>query len=206
MDSILLVEDNTEYAAAAQRMLQGRAFNVVHARDYIESLDRLQTGGINGALIDCFFPEMIGTGKRDTGYEAVRKMAAADPRRDNTVAHAFAHISATLGVEVADFVAEKNPEARRYAPYQILEQAVRRDEANQPLGILIGEQAEALGIPFVLATSTNHHDELTQPIQNYAGRRGWKLVDCSPGSEQDKTNEAYWQRAMGELERRMGHF
>lgn len=43
---------------------------------------------------------------------------------------------------------------------------MEESESNQPLGVLIAEEARVRGIPFVLATSTYHHDELTQPIQD----------------------------------------
>jgi hypothetical protein len=87
--------------------------------------------------------------------------------------------------------------------YEELRQALKKDPANQALGILVAEKCEELKIPFVLATSTYHHDLLTQPIQNYCSRRGWSLIDCSPGREHDKETPEYWNHVYEELLRRM---
>ncbi len=85
--------------------------------------------------------------------------------------------------------------------YGDLFRAIDNSEANQPLGILVAEKAAELHHPLVLATSTYHHDSLTQPIQNYASTKGWKLIDCAPNKENDKETPEYWVRVMRELER-----
>lgn len=78
--------------------------------------------------------------------------------------------------------------------YDELRKALEKDPANQALGILVAEEAEKMGIPLVLATSTYHHDALTQPIQNYCQRRGWLLVDCSQGKPDEKATPEFWKR------------
>ena len=87
--------------------------------------------------------------------------------------------------------------------YAALRSAIAESSANQPSGILVAREATNVGIPFVLATSTYHHDILTQPVQDHASRKGWTLIDCSPGQEDHKATPQYWARAMGELEQRM---
>jgi CheY-like chemotaxis protein len=87
--------------------------------------------------------------------------------------------------------------------YGALLKAMEESEANQPLGILVAEKADELNLPFILATSTYHHDILTQPVQNYASKKGWKLVDCGPNKEDDKASPEFWERATGELERKL---
>ena len=87
--------------------------------------------------------------------------------------------------------------------YGMLRNAIRQSETNQPLGLLVAERCEALSLPFVLNTSTYHHDCLTEPVVAYAGRNGWRIVDCTPKSEQDKANPEFWERAFGELERKL---
>ena len=86
--------------------------------------------------------------------------------------------------------------------YGALRAAIKESESNQPLGILVAAEAERRGIPFVLATSTHHHDILTQPIQNYASQKGWALVDCRPNSTEEKSQQTFWHRAYGVLESR----
>jgi len=84
--------------------------------------------------------------------------------------------------------------------YSSLMKAMEESEANQPLGILVAERADGMiGLPFILTTSTYHHDILTQPIQNYASRKGWRLVDCGPNREDDKASPEFWERALREL-------
>ena len=84
--------------------------------------------------------------------------------------------------------------------YGALLKAIEESEANQPLGLLIAQRAAELRLPFVLATSTYHHDLLTQPVQDYASQRGWRLVDCMPNGENGKASPVYWERVRSELE------
>ncbi|MBS3056061.1 MAG: hypothetical protein J4473_01355 [Candidatus Aenigmarchaeota archaeon] len=87
--------------------------------------------------------------------------------------------------------------------YEALMRAMEESEANQPLGILIAERADELKLPSVLTTSTYHHDMLTQPIQNYAGSKGWTLVDCGSNKEDDKASCEFWERVSTQLESRI---
>ena len=92
--------------------------------------------------------------------------------------------------------------ARDY--YRALMEAMEQSEANQPLGIEVAERATELKIPLVLVTSTYHHDILTQPVQNYAGSRGWKLIDCNAPNE--KATPAFWQRSYDALKGKGANF
>jgi hypothetical protein len=87
--------------------------------------------------------------------------------------------------------------------YDALRKAIEKDPSNQPLCILLGEECQKRKIPFVLATSTYHHDELTQPITNYCSRNGWILIDCPPNLQGEKTSTAFWERAYDALLREM---
>lgn len=87
--------------------------------------------------------------------------------------------------------------------YGALMKAIEESEANQPLGLLVAEKTAELGLPLILTTSTNHHDMLTQPVQDYASNKGWKLVDCGPNKEDDKASSEFWERVFGELERKL---
>jgi len=90
----------------------------------------------------------------------------------------------------------REEQARDY--YKALNEAMEQSEANQPLGIEVAEQATSLGVSLVLVTSTYHHDLLTQPVQDYVGRRGWRLIDCNPGRDEKATPE-FWQKAYDAL-------
>ncbi|MBW2987442.1 hypothetical protein KY336_02720 [Candidatus Woesearchaeota archaeon] len=122
---------------------------------------------------------------------------------------AIEKVSTTLGKEAATLIAKNSLGMLYYekdAPrdyYGALMKAMKESEVNQPLGLLIAERADGLSLPVILATSTYHHDMLTQPIQNYASREGWTLIDCAQGREDDKASPEFWERAVGALERKL---
>lgn len=200
---ILLVEDNRLYQTAAKQCFESRDISaiVTVAGDYSEARQQLdhyqQQQHFSGAIIDCFFPDVARSGKRELGLEAVKKMLEKNPnsRKDTYLTRAISQVELTFGKELAKmFLKNIGKEYRQEVDhYFALEQAIKENESNQPLGILIAEKAELLGLPFVLATSTNHHDELTQPIYDFAKKKNWRLIDCSSiGSNQEKTTTAYW--------------
>ena len=94
---------------------------------------------------------------------------------------------------------EENPEIRDY--FGSFREAMQKNPSNQPLGILVAEKCEELKIPFVLATSTYHHDALTQPIQNYCQTKRWTLVDCNQNKSDEKANPEFWNRVYDSLVR-----
>ena len=209
MSRILVVEDNPQFREGASKYLATReGIQVAYATNHDEAIREIYTEPrMEGAVIDCFFPKVVGSKDLTLGYEAIQRMIEADPRGRKTspVAKALTQVGDILGRDFAKFAA-KNVRVNYSGEgdnYWALEQAMKESEANQPLGILVAERAGELGIPFILATSTYHHDELTQPIQDYVSRRGWRLVDCGPNSEHEKETPEFWARAFGELERRL---
>jgi len=122
--------------------------------------------------------------------------------KDSPVILAIIKVGETLGPEAATHIAKNSlgvaykikDRDSRPDYFGALEKAMQESEANQPLGILIGERADELDIPFILATSTHHHDILTQPVQNYTGKKGWHLIDCIPGEEDEKATPEFWKR------------
>jgi len=80
--------------------------------------------------------------------------------------------------------------------YDLMEKALEQSETNQPLGILLAEEFKQRKIPFVLVTSTYHHDNLTQKIHEYVGHQGWKLIDCPPNMENGKATPEFWEKAV----------
>ncbi len=241
MTKILLVEDNPNYASAAQQYLISRGLDVTLARDYTQAVGKLETSLFDGVITDCFFPEDTGTDKRDIGNSLVEKMALLDLREvkrveglkvlgqyidleepalrkyaiqlsdnygdltESSITNAIVSTHKLGGKEFASEVARNVfgelyghlPPPQEY--YQALQSAIVESESNQPLGILIAERAAELGIPFVLATSTYHHDTLTQPIQDYATRNRWSLVDCEHGKEDEKATQGFWEKTVQAL-------
>ena len=87
--------------------------------------------------------------------------------------------------------------------YQVLLDEMEKSEDCQPLGIAVAQQMNDTEVPFVLVTSTFHHDKLTEPIQKYASRKGWELIDCEPDRSDDKATVGFWNRAFKRLESRV---
>jgi len=83
--------------------------------------------------------------------------------------------------------------------YTALLESMKQSVANQPLGLLVAEQVEEMGLPFVLTTSTSHHDGLTKPIQTYVSQKGWNLIDCARNQKNDKTSHQFWGRVVSQL-------
>lgn len=108
---------------------------------------------------------------------------------------------ATKALKEAYGVVFKNGEYKDY--FGDLEKDIVKNESNQALGILVAEEAQKLELPFVLATSTYHHDSITQPIANYANKRGWTLVDCQPGTLEEKSHSEFWEKVLRELNNKL---
>ncbi|MBR9704131.1 response regulator [Candidatus Pacearchaeota archaeon] len=132
-----------------------------------------------------------------------------DSPEDDPSFRAIKHVSKTSSVEVASLCAKntfgmihRDREGGFKDYYEEMMKAIDEDSSNQPLGIMVGQKCEEKGIPFVLATSTNHHDILTRPVANYCGRIGWSLIDCMKDCEDDKASPEYWGRVYEELVRK----
>jgi len=145
----------------------------------------------------------------DPDVKRYARFAAAVYPADSPIFKATETVFNSLGM-IGATLAFKNALELSYSEHRLprdyygtLMKAMEESEANQPLGILIAERADELALPFVLATSTSHHDLLTQPIQNYASSKGWKLVDCGPNREDDKTGSEFWERVLSELQRKL---
>ncbi|MFH1521913.1 MAG: response regulator [archaeon] len=127
---------------------------------------------------------------------------------ENPIVKAIKKVS-ILGKEASTLIA-KNSIGMLYREdksptdyHSALMKAMDKSESNQPLGILVAEKADELNLPFILTTSTYHHDILTQPVQDYASKKRWTLVDCGPNKEDEKASPEFWRRAFGELERKL---
>lgn len=72
---------------------------------------------------------------------------------------------------------------------------IRKSPANQPLGVLICEKAEEKNLPFIMVTSTYHHDILTDLVCVLQRNRKWpEIVDNREGNLL-KSTRAFWERA-----------
>ncbi|MBU4070417.1 MAG: response regulator [Nanoarchaeota archaeon] len=127
---------------------------------------------------------------------------------ENPIVKAIKKVS-MLGKEITTSIA-KNSIGMLYREdksptdyHSVLMKAMDKSESNQPLGILVAEKADELNLPFILTTSTYHHDILTQPVQDYAFKKRWMLVDCGSNKEDEKASPEFWKKAFSELERKL---
>lgn len=155
-------------------------------------------------IIDISDPEL-----RTYARSMASKSEESDPMK-NPIVMAIKQVS-MLGKETASHIA-KDTLGKVYGPskdafrdyYDALRKGMELNESNQALGILVAEEAEKTKIPFVLATSTYHHDSMTQPIQNYCQLKKWVLFDSSPDNLNEKVSPEFWGRAYEGLLREIG--
>ncbi len=249
MKSILLVEDNPLFAAAATNYLKAQPHTALyHAKDYDGAMRILhEQPGLDAAFIDCFFPKAQGSNDITLGTSLVSRLAESDSHEKKIKssleslekyvnledAEIARYARLYLGTSEYDFIPQnaiivtlkvvgsiskgissalaktymKRHEDKRskdeFHPYgdyygKLLE-AMSQSEANQPLGILIAEQAVEKKIPFVMTTSTYHHDMITQPLLNYIRANDWTFHDCLPKKKDWKSSNEFWAVAAGRL-------
>ena len=196
---ILVVEDNPDYMKACQEYMKDVQGTQVYAADFVSADEALLNGAYDGAISDCFFPFSTGTNHIAKGREAVRKMMKTP------VGRSLAKVEGILGTSAALHIgknarAGEHPEGKYF---DALMRAMLESEHNQPLGMLVAEMLDERGVPFVLATSTYHHDELTQPICNYAAGKHWTVIDCPQDAPEQKATPEFWERAFAELRRKI---
>jgi len=150
-------------------------------------------------------PGFTGLNDISGGQLALNKMREfLNPKEpQGPLAQALKNVSNIAGLEATKYLAKLNgANITEMDSYHAIELAMKESADNQPLGILLAEKAEEQEIPFVLATSTNHHGLLTQPITDYAYKKAWTLIDCVPNTE-GKASPEFWERAYNSLEKRL---
>jgi hypothetical protein len=201
IERLMVVEDNPAFSSAAVEYFRSVSVNPIIAKDYDDAKTFYEFGDLEGAIVDCFFPYKIGTNTISVGQQVANKMEDTLQYPKNPIGKALKQVGELLGEEFAK-LAEKNSRVEYLSVvdnFWVMDLAMRRSENNQPLGILVAEELDKRRIPFVLATSTYHHDILTQPIQDYASKMGWRLIDCEPNLEDEKATRGYWLRAYNAL-------
>jgi len=211
LKKLLLVEDNHEFSDAALSTAKDMKSDIIDYRNIVvadcyNSAQNAIFHGIDTAVVDCFFPRAIDLGiERCLAYHTIAEMMQQDPkqpaRNRNPITQSLNRIIELMGVEAAQNFAKNSrvDYGSTVDPYKHMEAMIKQDDANQPLGIVIAGELEQKNIPFVLATSTYHHDVMTQPIYDYAGRRNWILIDCPKDMPGQKANPEYWQRVFTTL-------
>ena len=198
MSKILLVEDNPIYSDAAKRYLASVNVEVQHAQDYSNAVHLLRESDYDAVITDVFFPVSEDAKGVTAGYMAIDMMKPTEKR--DPVMRAIAKLQRVAGAAAAEQLVDSRGPYIKTDYVWDMEQAMLKDPVNQALGVLVADEAEKMGKPVVLATSTYHHDNLTQLVQNYAGERGWTLVDCPKKEPDQKFTQKFWQRVHRTIE------
>lgn len=201
---VLVAEDNEAYRSACESFLSGRPdIEPVYAGDCASAIRAMalerDEGRLDGAVVDCFFPYGSEEGAYVEGMKAFYGMYM-DVKGDSNETAALKKVSldAVPGM----------PLQMPWLPdnYKPLFEAVKRGEPEDqmPFGYVVARTAREMGFPVVMATSTYHHDGMTQLIVHWAGKAGIPLIDCGQGRPEEKAAPEFWERAFGSLERQFG--
>jgi CheY-like chemotaxis protein len=207
---ILVVDDRDNFRSAAEQYFGQRTdAQVVYARDYDEAMQSLLNVEYDGALVDCFFPKKRGSNEISLGMEACDKLEAkideilqSGNKRDNINGQMIMQSLDRYGVRnVKAYVGLIRKEMESY-DHKIAEDM-------QPLGILVAEEIEKRGIPFLLATNGHHHGGINDIICVYQRLKDWPEIEDGYDGEgkyygKDKPN--FWKIAFTSLEKRREKF
>ena len=107
---ILIVEDNPRFREGARKYLITReGIQISYATDYNEAIREVYSEPrLGGALIDCFFPKVFGSGDLTLGYEAIQRMIESHPgkRKTSPVTKDLTQVGDLLGEDFAKIAAK----------------------------------------------------------------------------------------------------
>lgn len=163
---------------------------------------------------------------RDTSGNLIRAVAARSSRGSRTEAtntlREFLERSEcdSLPMDLRSLNPTRGPVYAREM-YVSMKRYLEEDERNQPLGVLVAEEAVAKGVPAMVISSMYHHSYNVQPIGDYYGSLwkkalakgeqvssvGWGMICNFDGSSHPlKSQPEAWQIAyekLSELRNRM---
>jgi CheY-like chemotaxis protein len=204
---ILVVEDRAEEAKVAEIVLREKGlipyFIANNLKDALTAIPNSRA-----ILTDLFFP-LGGIPHEEYSkrflphYEAFADIRYKKNDRNNPLVRAVEQVSGLFGITAEQYVEKIAPlfnhskkeidmitnalaERENFDKYQkylgVIESV--RNGTNLPLGIIVAEEARKLGIPTVIVTSTNHHDDAFEAVRSLAkvqyvdhfvnGRKAWK--------------------------------
>lgn len=191
---LLIVEDRLDEAQLAKETAKNSGFeNIVvahtlqEAQRYLPETQRVAS--------DLFFPAGdISTQQYVQRflplYEAHKNKRFKQVSKDSPVRASVESCAELFGLTPEDYVekfmAELNTPAcvlkaardslvgredsERYKRFLKIEQDIREGR-NLPLGIIVSEQAREKGLPHVIVTSTNHHNDAFETVSSLIGTR-----------------------------------
>ncbi|PSO45626.1 MAG: hypothetical protein BRC25_01575 [Parcubacteria group bacterium SW_6_46_9] len=170
MNILVLEDSHPEPAIEAVQNVSEVA--VRKATTLAEALSFLKKGEVDGAIFDIFVP--LG----ETEDPFTRKYRQNMLRAVKSQRHA-SRLTCTLHEYVEPLRRAMLPRAR-----------------ERPFGVVAAEKADENGVPFVLATSVDHHDQgAVGKICVYQRMKGWpEMID-----RMDKSDPENWEPAVDRL-------
>jgi len=200
---ILVVEDREENISAAKNYFS-KMENVLvdYAKDYTEAITNLESKKYNGVISDIFFPQTTGSEERQLGkkliYTLAKEYLASNEAKE--ASESLANYEKFVGIDkFPEFISSGDKYGIDFGSLTELYKNLEKDSSNQPLGLLIADEAKKKGTKIVLATSLNHHHASAQPAMSYGWTR--KIEICEANSEGDYTKSSadFWQSAFKRL-------
>ena len=158
---IFIVEDTPDNMKVAQKYFNKRKdIQPEYALCYNQAMTYLGNKKYGGVITDVFMPE-------NTGINTVRVGKLSKEFYEHMGHKINQYINRASSKFVENNLGGEKRINRILIGYSKLGDEISRGE-NAPLGILIAEKAEKLKIPYILATSLWHHNQLAEPVLFYA--------------------------------------
>jgi hypothetical protein len=177
---ILIIEDNDKHLADAKaevkrRVDAGENIKVDFVRNLSQYWDRLKSSTYDGIVSDIFFPSS------ENPHDNLANNLAWD----------------TLGRKYCEVHREdyRCGDKRREEMFKLVQDGWMDGKELPPTGVVIAEETAKSGTPIVLCTDTYHHGIKTQPVFEYAGKKGLIVVD-SPNAKEGHSTKKDWGRAL----------
>jgi CheY-like chemotaxis protein len=202
---ILIVDDRDNFRSAAEQYFQQRTdVQVAYARDYDEAMESLLKGEYDGALVDCFFPKKRGSNEITLGIEACDRLEA---KVNESLQNENKCNNINIQTIKLSFGRKRVRNVKEYV--NLIRKGMesydhRIAEEMQPLGILMAEEIEKKGIPFLLATNGHHHGGINDIICVYQRLKDWPEIQDGydgEGKYHEKNSPVFWEIAYKSLEK-----
>jgi CheY-like chemotaxis protein len=110
MSNILLVENSVRNAILIDRYLTSRNNKIDIAIDYFQAENKLEKYSFDATLINCFIPEITGSGRINLGKKLVDKMARLDTNENRMI----------KSLELfGKYISLEDPDIRKYTRFLI---------------------------------------------------------------------------------------
>jgi len=183
---ILVVEDTLENMEVARSYFdQRKDIAVGYVTNYDQAMKKLEDKKYDGVITDLFMPE---------------KEEGNDPffLRDF-----YMKLYETIYQDIGRSEYGRYLDRVLNCCYELREEIFSK-KGNAPLGILIAEKAKEKEIPYVIATSLFHHNNLAEPAFYYIRHELRGLVEegaIRDGYEENvKLKPEYWERVLLKIE------